>query len=212
LLSSAERMKVLSSGIMLSVVACGLTIAVVVLYAPSLSRALVHSSHLGPAVIWAGVSGGLGSVWRMVVNTCRWERHRVGFGLGYTVRPALAFALSWPLVASGAGVTGAMAATAIATLASVLVCLMFVRHSLRPVLSLSAARNIGRSSGNYAAMVIGLYVLHSGDTYFLSRIGRVADVGVYKLATNVASFVSYAVSGFLMAWGPLERSSLFTAS
>ena len=212
IISYEEKLRVLSSGLLLTMIACVLTILLVALYAPWLSEHLVHSPDLTAAVIWAGASGALGSVWRLVANTCRWERHRAGFGVVYTLRPALALALSWPLVASGKGVAGAMAAVAIATLGSIVVGLIYIRHSIRPVFSLTAARNIGRSSSNYAAMVIGLYVLHSGDTWFLSRVGKISDVGVYKLATNIASFISYSVSGFLMAWGPLERSSLFAAS
>jgi O-antigen/teichoic acid export membrane protein len=212
ILSYEQKLLTLSSGVILSLIAALITIVASVLFAPWLSEHLVHTPHLQSAVIWMGVSGGLGSVWRMVVNTCRWERKRLGFGVSYVVRPAVAFALSWPLAAAGKGVTGVMMATGIATLASILVAVWYARNSLRLVLHWSAARNIGRSSGNYAAMVVGLYVLHSGDTWFLSRFGKIADVGVYKLATNIASFVSYAVSGFLMAWGPLERSSLFAAS
>jgi O-antigen/teichoic acid export membrane protein len=207
-----ERPRVLGTGLMLGIVLSVLMVAALVPLAPEISSLLVHTTALSAAVVWAGVSGALGSTWRLVANIGRWERRKIGFGVVWVSRPAVALALSWPLVAAGYGVTGAVAATAIATFVSLAAGLVISRRSYEIVLDGYAAKRIGRSSAQFAAMVTGLFILHNGDVFFLSRFASSSQVGVYKLATNVTSLVSYAVSAFLMAWSPLEFSTLFRAA
>lgn len=212
LVSNHDRPRVLGTGLMMSVVTGSLMVAAVVPFAPTISRLLLGDAHLGAAVVWAAVSAALGSTWRLAVNIGRWERRRRGFGVVWMLRPALALAIAWPLVAAGYGVSGAMAATAIGTLLSMTVALVLWRHSYELALDGKNARSIGRSSANYAALVVGLYVLHNGDVFMLSRYAPSSQVGVFRLATNVTSAVSYAVSAFLMAWSPLEFTALFRAA
>ena len=212
LVGSSQRPRPLGTGIVLSAIIATLAILAVVPFATPLSRLLLHSRHEGAAIIWLAASAGFGSVWRLVSNIARWERRHTPFAMVYTLRTTLAIAIAWPLVASGAGVTGAVAATAIATLVSVAYGLVVTRHSYVLVLDRHAGVSIARSSANFAAMVIGLYVLHNGDVVLLSRVANSAQAGIYNLATNITSAVSYGVSAFLMAWSPLEWSSLFQAA
>ncbi len=212
LVEASERPRVLGTGLAISFIVAMLAIAIVIPAAPAISSWLVGTRRLSNAVIWAGVSGGLGSVWRLAVNIPRWERRRMLFGITWVARPVVAVALTWPLVAAGFGITGAIAATAIGTVVSVVLCLVFTHHSYRLTFDRGAAVKIIRSSADFASMVIGLYILHSGDVFFLSRFASSANVGVYRLATNLTSIISYWVSSFLMAWAPLEYSPLFRAA
>jgi O-antigen/teichoic acid export membrane protein len=207
-----ERAWVLGTGLMMSIVSAVLLVAAVVPFAPAISRLLVHTPRLSAAVIWTAVSAALGCVWRLVVNIGRWERRRKGFGLVWVLRPGLAVAIGWPLVAAGYGVAGAVAATAIGTFISTALAFIIWRGSYRLTLDRRSARKIASRSGKFAAMVIGLFILHSGDVFILSRYASSSQVGVYRLATNITSVVSYTVSAFLMAWSPLEFTALFRAA
>ncbi len=212
LVEAHRRPRVLGTGLVMSVVIGVLAVAATIPIAPWLSQVLVHTSRLSAAVIWTAVAGALGSTWRLTANIGRWERRRAGFGWVWVLRPSFALIIAWLLVANGYGVAGAMAATAIGTLLSMLIGLFASRHSYELTLDRQAVRDIARTSARFAAMVLGLFVLHNGDVFFLSRFASNSQVGVYKLATNLSSIVSYAVSAFLMAWAPLEFSTLFQAA
>jgi O-antigen/teichoic acid export membrane protein len=207
-----ERPRVLGTGLWMSVVVGCIAVALTVPFASQLSQLLVQTPDLGKAVIWTSVSGAIGGTWRLAANIGRWERRRRGFGLVWILRPSLALIVGFALVATGHGVTGAVAGTAIGTAISLLVGLVISRRSYQPVMDRHAFHRIARSSANFAAMVIGLFILHNGDVFMLSRFASSADVGIYKLATNITSVISYAVSAFLMAWSPLEFSTLFKAT
>jgi O-antigen/teichoic acid export membrane protein len=212
MIESHKRPRALGTGLVLSIVFAVLTVATVVPVATPISRALVGTPHLATAVIWSAASAGLGSVYRLVWNIVRWERRHRPFAVIYTIRPVLAIAIAWPLVATGAGVTGAVAATAIGTLCSCLVGMLIERQSYKLVLDRSDAITIMKRSAPRALLMIGVYALHNGDVVLLSRFASEAQVGVYRLAGNLTSVVSYAVSAFLMAWAPLEHGSLFQAT
>lgn len=207
-----ERPRVLGTGLWMSAVVGCIAVALTVPFASQISQVLVDTPHLANAVILTSVSGALGGTWRLAANIGRWERRRRGFGLVWVLRPSLALVIGFALVATGHGVAGAVAGTAIGTAISLLVGLVISRRSYQPVMDRLAFGRIARSSANFAAMVIGLFILHNGDVFMLSRFASTADVGVYKLATNITSVISYAVSAFLMAWSPLEFSTLFKAT
>lgn len=212
LVEHSRRPRVLTAGVLVSFLVALLAIGAVIPLAPGISSALLGTPHLATAVVWAAISGAFGSVWRLSVNIPRFERRRTLFGAVWVLRPVLACAISWPVVALGGGVTGAMMATAIGTIASLMVCLVYSRSSFGFALDLGAAWRIIKSSAGFAAMVVGLYILHSGDVFFLSRFVDASQVGVYRLAGNLTVIISYGVSAFLLAWAPHEYSPLFRAA
>lgn len=212
LVESHLRPRALGTGVVMSVL-LGVFIALAVVpVATPLSSFLLHTSHLRGAIIWGGISAGLGAVYRLTWNIVRWERRKAPYGIVYAIRPALAILIAWPLVANGAGVTGAVAATALATFASCAFGLTIARKSYSVVLNRQDAIEIVKSSGPMAALMVAIYALHNGDVVLLSRFASQSQVGIYRLAGNLTSVVSYVVSAFLMAWAPLEHSSLFEAA
>jgi hypothetical protein len=58
-------------------------------------------------------------------------------------------------------------------------------------------------------VIIGLFVVHNGDALVMSRFASAASVGIYRVASRLSAVISYLVSAFLLAWAPLERSTLF---
>jgi O-antigen/teichoic acid export membrane protein len=209
---TSQRPRSLGTGIVLTTIAAVVVSLAVIPFATPLSRLLLHTPRYGTAVVWMVASGAFGSVWRLAANIPRWERRNVPFALSWTLRPALAVGLGWPLVAAGGGITAAVAATAIATFVTSVYSLVVCRHSYQLVIDRASVWPIVSSSAEFYAMVLGLFVLHTGDVFLLSRYASASQVGIYRLATNLTSVVSYAVSAFLMAWAPLEWSTLFQAA
>ncbi len=206
------RSRALGTGLILNTSLAALASVSVALNADPLRRLLLLPPSLRTALIWAGVSGGLGSVWRLSTGILRWERRRTAFSTVYIMRWVLALAISWPLLIAGYGPTGVVAATALGTLVSLLVALVLSRKSYRLGIQRAAVRAIAHKNAPMMAMIVGLTIIHDGDVFLLSRVAGSSEVGLYRLATRMTSLVSYAVSAFLIAWSPLEASSLFRAT
>lgn len=47
---------------------------------------------------------------------------------------------------------------------------------------------------------LGMFIIHSGDRFFLQRVGSLDDVGVYSLAYRIGMLVSYAQLAFITYW------------
>jgi len=56
-----------------------------------------------------------------------------------------------------------------------------------------------------------MWTINNADVLLLSRYVPDPDVGLYRVASRVGVVVSYAVSAFMMAWGPLSRTPLHAA-
>lgn len=180
--------------------------------AEPMSRLLLGDESGAAAVRWAAVSAALGAVFRLVVNVFRMERHPVAFGVANTLRPTFVLAISIPLVVTGHGVEGAVAGTALGTLAVLAVCLVLGRRSYALAFSVADARRIATMGWRFVPVIVGLWVAHNADVLLLSRYAAETEVGLFRLANRVAVFVSYLVSAFLMAWSPLENTSLLQAA
>jgi hypothetical protein len=73
------------------------------------------------------------------------------------------------------------------------------------------ARSILRRGAPMAGVIIGLWAMHDLDVLVLAAVVSEDDVGLYRLASRLSAILSYAVSAFLLAWTPLEGSTLFAA-
>ncbi len=206
------RARALGTGLILNISIATVAALAVALNAGTLCRLLLLPPSLKTAVIWAGVSGALGSIWRLSTGILRWERRRTAFSTVYIMRWLVALGLSWPLLVAGYGPTGVVASTALGSLVSLLTALVLTRKSYRLGFHRSAVRAIAHKNAPMIAMILGLTILHDADVFLLSRVAPASEVGLYRLATRMTSFVSYAVSAFLIAWSPLEASSLFRAT
>jgi hypothetical protein len=208
-----ERMPAaLGTGLLLNMLIAGTAFTLVFFNARSISQLLVHTTTMTTAVKWGGAAGALGSVWRLGTGILRWERRRRSFSVVYIMRWVAALAISWPLLILGLGPPGVMAATAIGTAISLVVGLTLARKSFRLGFVSEHARKIFYKDVALMAMVVGLTILHDSDVFLLSLVSSASSVGLYRLATRMTSFVSYAVSAFLLAWAPLEASPLFRAT
>jgi len=208
----SRRPRVLGTGLVLTVVVSTLAGISVYLLAEDVARLLLGSPSLRTAVIWAGASGALGAVWRFAADILRWERRSRYYGFVYVLRPALAVAISWPLLRAGHGLTGVLAATAIGTVASLMVALIASRRSYVVNLERAASKKIVLRSLPWIAVIFGLSFLHTADVYLVAQVADSEQAGLFRLASRMTVVVSYAVSAFMLAWAPLETSSLFRAA
>ena len=163
------------------------------------------------ALRWAAVCGATGAVWRLLLNVPRYERRpRLFLGLSIT-RPVVVVGLSIWLVSAEPTVSRALIAMAIGNAAVCVIALAITVRQLPPRLR----------SRRHRGHLQPWRLLHPGDRRVLGHPQRRplpgvdllldAEVARYRVASRIASGVSYFVSAFLMAWMPLSRTSLYEA-
>ena len=209
---AADKRRALGTALVLTLLIAGTGTALVASLAGPLAELLVGSARDDDAVLLAAGSGALGSVWRLVVNVPRLERRPVRFALLSNLRPLLVIAGVIPLVASGWGVDGVLLATLAGTLVSSLVGIAICRQSFWPAFKAADARAMVRFGSPFIPVIASFWVVQNVDLYVLARFASDHDVGLYRLASRIGNLASYLVSAFLMAWTPLQRTSLFAAA
>lgn len=209
--AARDKRRALGSALVLTLlIAVGGT-SVLVLLAPETSYVVTGTREESGLVIWAAVSGGLGAVWRLASNVLRLERRPTAYVLVASTRPVFALALAIPLVATGGGAKGALAGVALGTALSVAVTLVTVRRNFRFAFSLTDVMSIFRLGGVWVPTIIALWAMHNADVLLLSKYASDADVGMYRVAARIGAVMSYLVSAFLMAWGPLSVDPISAA-
>ncbi len=210
-LTSTPR-RALGTGVALTLMIVTAGTAVCVALAPTLSQLLLHRGSGATLICWAAASAAAGSLWRLAVNVFRMERQPARFATFNALRPLFVVGGSVPLVALGFGIEGALAGTALGTLAATAVCIAMTRSSYALAFSLADAREIMRRGAMVVVPVLALFVVHNADVLLLSRFAPAHEVGLYRVASRFAAVPSYFAGAFLMAWAPLERGVLFQAT
>ena len=208
----AAKRKALTTGFVMTFCQITLLGAPLVAFAPSIAGVLIHDSGQGELVRIGVLSAAAGALFRFTHNTLRMERRPIMFNVIWAIRPALVVALASLFVVQGDGTAGALMGTALGTLALVPVCFFLTRKLYGFKVSFREARIILRLGLARAGMIIGMYAVHHADTLLLSRYATNGQVGLYRVASRIASIPGYFVSAYLMAQLPLERTMLFRAA
>lgn len=210
--SGGSARRALTVGMVMTLAIVAVATVPLLVFAGDIGDLLVGSRDAADQVALVAASAGVGAVFRLAVNVVRMERRPVAFSVLNTARPVLAVASAVPLLMAGGGIEAVLIGTIAGTTATTAVILVVTRRSYALAWSWSDVRQIWTVGSRYVAVVIGLWIVHSADVFILSRFAPASDVGLYRVASRIAAFLSYFVSAFLMAWGPLERSPLFKAT
>ncbi len=207
-----KKRAALSTGTLLTAGVCLVATVIQWPFSSQLSDLLTGSPNHVSEVQWALVSAAFGALWRLMSNIMRMERRPKAFAIISGQRPLFVVLISIPLVANGGGVNGAIAGTALGTIVACALALLVTRRSYEFAFERSSAVGIMKTGSRYIPIVIGLWVAHNADIFFLAHYTDTEQVGLYRIASRIASFISYFVSAFLLAWAPLERTSLFAGT
>jgi O-antigen/teichoic acid export membrane protein len=220
-LASAPR-RALGTGVVLTLLIVAAGTAVCFELAPLLARLLptaqgtgasaAHHSSPAALVRWAAASAAAGSLWRLTVNVFRMEHKPGRFALFNATRPLFVLAGALPLVLAGFGIQGALAGTALGTLAAAAVNIAAARRSYALAFSFTDSREILRRGAMVVVPVTCLYLVHNADTLLVAHYASPHEAGIYRVASRFGAAPSYFASAFLMAWAPLEGSVLFRAT
>ena len=162
-------------------------------------------------VLWAAVAGGLGAIYRLASLAVWMERRPVAFVILESAQPLLILAFVVPLVASGAGLEGAIAGTAIGTAISTLLTVGALRGSFELCFEPREAVTIMRLGAPRIPVHASFWTINSAQVFFLSRYVSHTDLGIFALAQRAGIVVSLLPTGFRRALRPLKRTAAFAA-
>jgi hypothetical protein len=114
-------------------------------------------------------------------------------------------------VASGHGVHGAILGVVCGSALSIGCGLVAIRHSLALRFSRAEARDIERRGRPFLVLIASMTLLHTGDTWVLTQVSSDHSVGIYRVASRGAVFMTYFVGAVVMTFGPLRRTPAFAA-
>ncbi len=162
-------------------------------------------------IAWAGVLAGFWLVFKLAGITLWLERRPSAFVIADTSRPVLALAAMIALLASGAGIEGAIAATAIGTAVAAVVAVILLAGSFEPSFDLGEIGQIVARGGHRAPIVASFWIIQNADVFILSRFVGPTELGIYALASRLGFVVSFLPQGFRVAMRPLRKSAAFKA-
>jgi O-antigen/teichoic acid export membrane protein len=207
-----DKRKGLGTGLLVTLMICAGGTAVIAIFSSGFAQLILGDSSSGDLVLIAAASGAAGALWRFTTNVLRLERRPyayVGFSM---VRPVLVIGITIPLVAAGHGVHGAIVGTAIGSIAAVPVVLVTTRRSYALGLDRGDLKMILRKGAIFIPVVASFWIAQNVDLYALSKFATDTQVGLYRLAGRIASFIHYFSSALFMAWTPLARTLTFRAA
>ena len=205
---SSVRRRALGTGILLTAAIAALGTCLIALLARPFARLLLGDAFYEPLILLAAASAALGSLWRIVSNVARYARRPFTYVLVNVGRPVVVLGVSLPLVASGHGIRGALIGLIAGTLVSITIGVASCGSHYKVAFDPSAVRAIARRGIPFMGIVVAFWVIQNVDLYIVSAFASDSQTGLYRFASRLSSGISYFVSAFLMAWGPLIATDL----
>jgi O-antigen/teichoic acid export membrane protein len=210
--TSSNPKRSLGVGLVLAGVLGLIAAAVIILFRDWIAEVLLGTSKDGDLVLWAGILGATGAVFRLASITLWFEQRPSAYVAAEIARPLLGIAILTPLVAAGLGVEGAIVGVTAGTAAAAAFAVVMLRGSFEPALNLDEVAAITRKGATRAPIMLSLFTIQQGDVFLLSRFVDHADVGLYTLASRLGLAVSFAPQGFRLAMRPLRKTALMPAA
>jgi O-antigen/teichoic acid export membrane protein len=208
---SEDKRRALTTGLLLTALIALVGTSAVIALSEPIAGILALEGQETRFVEWAAASGGIGAVWRFASQTLRFERRPLAYVVVSASRPLLVLAAVVPLVLSGRGVEGVLVGTTGGTAAAFLLTLGATRASYRMGVSTRDARAILNGGRALVVVVVSFWIVQNADLYVVYVLASPEQVAAYRVASRIATIVSYALSAFFMAWMPLRRTAIFAA-
>ena len=209
-LSEASQ-RSLGTGIALTTLLAVVGTGIVIALAPQVADLLLGGAGDRELVLWAAAAGGLGAIYRLASLAVWMERRPVAFVILESAQPLLVMAVVIPLVATGGGLEGAIAGTALGTAASAVITVGALRGSFEVCFEPREAITIMRLGAPRILVHSSFWTINSAQVFFLSRFVSHADLGIFALAQRAGIVVSLLPTGFRRALRPLKRTTAFAA-
>ncbi len=179
-----------------------------VVFAPGVSALLCGSPEYSGLIRLSAVALPLATAGRVLGSWLRYQR-RPWATIAFTTAASLAtIALIVLFVLVGRqGLTGLYVAKLIAAILSTAVSVVVLRSWIAAgAFSWDRLRRMLRYGLPMVPAAVGLWVMMSADRFVLRIYCPTGEIGLYAIATMVASVVALAGAAFTQAWGPFAFS------
>jgi len=210
-IASTSPKHTLGAGLLWAGVLGVVATALVVALREPIGDALLGGEHDATLIMWAGILGGAGILYKVASISLWFERRPGAFLISEVMRPGLSLAVMIGLLAAGGGVEGAIAGVAIGTLAAALLDTVMLIGSFEPNLDPAEVKEIVKAAGRRIPIVIPLWLMQNADVFILSRFVDHPELGVYAFASKLSFVVSFLPQGFRVAMRPMRKSAAFKA-
>jgi O-antigen/teichoic acid export membrane protein len=172
---------------------------------------LLGDSGQADLVLWAGVLGGVGAIFKLTEIVIWFEGKGWTYVIVDAMRPILNLILMAYLIHRGLGVKGAIMGAAIGTSIATLISFVPLIKSFEPAfefreVGLIVQRGIGRMP-----IAMSMFTIQNADGFLLSRFVDHKQLGYYQLAQKLGFIVSFLPQGFRIALRPLRKTAMFQA-
>lgn len=206
-----SRQRALGTGLVLTGLISIAGTALFVVFADEVAGFLLGGEHDPALIAWAGIAGGFGAIIRLG-SIAIWMEHRpIAYVLVDNLRPAIALAISVPLLATGAGVTAAIGGYAAGSAVAAVATILLLRNSVELCFMPREALTIMNRGARRIPLVSSMWVVGYMDIFLLSRFVGDADLGIYHLASKAGFAVAFLPAGYRKALRPLRKTPAFHA-
>ncbi len=208
---SAHPKRSLGAGLLWAAALGLIASALVVVFRQPIADVLLGDDADADLVLWAGVLGGSGVLFKTASISLWFERRPSAFLIAEIARPLIALAVMIPLLAAGGELTDAIAGAAAGNVVAALLAMALLRGSFEPNLEPAEVLAIIKGGGRRVPIVSSIWIVQNADVFLLSRFVDSTDLGIYALAAKVGLVVSFFPQGFRVAMRPLRKSPAFKA-
>lgn len=179
-------------------------VGVTAFFGGALSQAMFGTPQYGSLVVLAAVVAALTALAKFGTYLARmefkaWAVAVIAFLTGPgSLLVILAITLVW-----GASVYAWQAGLIVGGAAALTISLYFVRHYLTRHLSPQMLRSMLPIAGLFFASSLVALLATTMERYLLARLVSVEQMGIYAVATRLASYLSLVLGTASLAWGPL---------
>ncbi len=208
---SSSPKRSLGAGLVWAAVLGLVITALVVAFRSPLAELLLGDTKHADLILWSGILGGAGILFRVGSISLWFERRPGAFLIAEIGRPLITLALMVPLLAAGGRLEVAIAAAAVGSLMGAVIAFVLLRGSFEPNLDLSEVTQIIAAGKRRVPIVASLWTVQNADVFILSRFVDNTDLGLYALAAKIGMVVTFFPQGFRVAMRPLRKAPVLKA-
>ena len=191
----------------LSAVVIGLAFA----FRTPIAQFLLNDPNQADAVLFATITGAVWAIFKLGEIVFWFERRPLAYALIDASRPTFNLIAIVAILASGAGVEGAVAGQAIGTTLAAVLCIVYLRGSYQLGFSFGELWEILKRGSPRVPIATSMWVIQNADVFLLSRYVSHEQIGIYTLASRTGFMVAFLPQAFRMGLRPIRKAAVFKA-
>jgi len=185
--------------------------ALTIIFRGPIAEVVLGDRSQAVLILWAGVLGGVGGIFRLCDIVIWFERRPLTFVIVDASRPLFNIILMAWFISKGMGVRGAIMGAALGTSAASLLSVLALVRSFEFTFSWAETWLIVKRGFGRIPIAMSTWTVTNADTFILSRYVDHQHIGYYNLAQKLGLVVAFLPQGFRVALRPLRKSASFQA-